>query len=716
MIRTAAARNGSRFLASVSNAVRVCVSLSWSPARGDRAALRRLACAALLMAATVGMPRGTARAQTAQFVDDSAGMDVHLFRPAVDSKGFIGVNGTNILGDRDYSFGLVLDLGYHIFPLRAFDWNQARDPEDAERTEHLVTAAVTGTLHFNYGLGNMAVVGLQIPIMIVNGPNNLIPGIWNDRIAPAGIDSQGFGDIALHGKLRLLRSESEPIGLAAILQIGFPTGNSRELRGEPGISLWPMLAAEWVPVPIFRVGLNVGYRFNSGDSPEMPFDGRINPVTNPDRRSRRLLFPDEYCAGADPLSTATCASSVSGGHNIRYDDLITFGAAASLRFAKSAELVAEFYGAQVARSIGDEGGLGAEVIGGLKIYVESNSYLVLAGGVGPIQGINSADVRAVLGFVFEPSIGDRDGDGYKDDVDQCPDEPEDFDQFQDEDGCPEPDNDRDGILDVDDECPLVPEDHDGDADEDGCPEGMIGDRDGDGILDNVDQCPDDPEDRDGFEDENGCPDPDNDKDGILDVDDLCPNDPEDKDNFQDEDGCPDPDNDKDRILDRDDSCPNDPETYNGYQDEDGCPDKGSVIIEENEIIILEKIYFATDSAEILPKSFPIVDAVGATMVGNPQITLVEIQGHADERGTDEYNIRLTSDRAASVRQAMIQRGVDATRLRSAGYGERCPVDPGHNATAWEKNRRVEFKIIRTDAGPTGVEVACPAGQELVPNN
>jgi OOP family OmpA-OmpF porin len=710
MIRTAVARIGSRFFASLKR-----VSM-WglqptrvAYARGPSCALM---CVALLAFAAVS----SAHAQTGSFVDDSKGLDVHLFRPAVDSKGFIGVNGTNILGDRDYSFGLVLDMGLGIFPLRAFDYDDSVDPEDAKLTDHLVTAAITGTLHFNYGLGNAAVIGLQLPIMAVNGPNVIIPGVWNDRNIPVGIDSQGFGDISLHGKLRILRSESDPIGLAAILQVGFPTGNSAELRGEPGFSLWPMLAAEWAPASVFRVGLNVGYRFNTGDSSTLPFDGRIVPLTDPADAPGNLIAEDRLCEGEDPLPGATCPSRPRGADPIQYNDLITFGVAASLRFAKSAELVAEFYGGQVAQAIGDEGSVGAEVIGGLKIYVEQNSYLVLAGGVGPIESLNTADIRAVLGFVFEPSIGDRDGDGYKDDVDQCPDEPEDFDQFQDEDGCPEPDNDRDGILDVDDECPLVPEDHDGDADEDGCPEGMIGDRDGDGILDNVDECPDDPEDRDGFEDENGCPDPDNDKDGILDVDDLCPNDPEDKDGFEDEDGCPDPDNDKDRILDRDDSCPNDPETYNGFQDEDGCPDKGSVIIEENEIIILEKIYFATDSAEILPKSFPIVDAVGATMVGNPQITLVEIQGHADERGTDEYNIRLTSDRAASVRQALIQRGVDATRLRSAGYGERCAVDPGHNAAAWEKNRRVEFKIIRTDAGPTGVEVACPAGQELIPND
>ena len=328
----------------------------------------------------------------------------------------------------------------------------------------------------------------------------------------------------------------------------------------------------------------------------------------------------------------------------------------------------------------------------------------------------SPNYRGILGFIFEPSIGDADGDGYKDDVDECPDDPEDFDDFQDADGCPDPDNDHDGILDIDDECPLIPEDHDGDADEDGCPEGDEGDRDGDGILDSVDQCPDDPEDIDGFEDDDGCPDPDNDKDGILDKDDLCPNDPEDKDGFEDKDGCPDPDNDKDRILDVNDTCPNDPETYNGFEDEDGCPDRGKVIIEENQIVILEKIYFETDSAEIQQRSYPIIDAVAATLIGNPQITLIEIQGHADERSSDEYNLRLTRDRAAAVLEALVQRGVDRRRMRSAGYGERCPIDEAHNEPAWEKNRRVEFKILETEDGPTGVEVVCPAGAPLTPKS
>src|SRR5262249_15811699 len=259
------------------------------------------------------------------------------------------------------------------------------------------------------------------------------------------------------------------------------------------------------------------------------------------------------------------------------------------------DIVGEVYGTQVVSDFGSSAALSMEALGGIKVFVQRNSYLALAGGGGILRnGFQTADWRGVVSFIFEPSIGDRDGDGYKDDYDKCPDDPEDFDRFADEDGCPEPDNDPDGILDLHHDCPLVPEDHDGDQDDDGCPEGNLGDRDGDGITDDVDACPDDPEDRDGFEDQDGCPEPDNDRDGILDKDDLCPNDPEDKDKFEDEDGCPDLDNDKDRILDVNDNCPNEPETYNGLKDEDGCPDQGSVVIEENEILVLEKIFFATD--------------------------------------------------------------------------------------------------------------------------
>jgi outer membrane protein OmpA-like peptidoglycan-associated protein len=623
-------------------------------------------------------------------------MDLRLFRPAVDSKGHLTVNGTDILGHNDFSFGLILDGGFGLLPFNGFEDDNGAPASNPNRVNNLVDQYFTGTLHFNYGIKNLLVVGAQIPVHVVSGPDAEVPGVYNSE-PTGGVDYQNIGDITVHSKIRLLRAELQPVGLAGIVHFQFPSGSTSEFAGEPTFALWPVLATEWRPIQQIRLSLNLGYRAVFGDGATVPVDGRTMPGSS---------------------TNATMAELTNTGSPVTYNDLLTFGFGASFRVGDAVDLVAELYGSQVATQIGNDATTSIEALGGLKIFVDRNSYLMVAGGGGlpPTDGFQRADWRATLGFVFEPSIGDRDGDGYKDDIDECPDKPEDYDTFADEDGCPDPDNDRDGILDVNDQCPMVPEDRDGDADDDGCPEGNEGDRDGDGILDEADECPDDPEDKDGFEDEGGCPDPDNDQDGILDSDDLCPNEPEDKDGFEDQDGCPDPDNDNDRILDVNDACPMDPETYNGFEDEDGCPDRGSVVIEENQIVILEKIYFETDSAVIKEKSTKILDAVAATLNGNPQIELVEVQGHADERASDEYNLKLTRDRAAAVVEALVERGVSRDRLRSAGYGERCPVDPRHNKEAWEKNRRVEFKIIETVDGPTGVEIACPAGQELIPES
>jgi OOP family OmpA-OmpF porin len=626
----------------------------------------------------------------------SGGYDLHLFRHAVDSKGLVSVNGTDILGHKSYSFGLIIDGAFNLLPFEGFKNDDTVLKADAERYDYLVDNYFTATLHANFGLFNHVVVGAQLPIIIIGGENISSPGQYNEA-AEGGLGYQGIGNLVLHAKWRILRMESAPVGLAAILQVGLPTGSAEEFAGEPGSAIWPLVALGYKPHRKIRLNGEVGYKLVTGEGATINVNRRTLP-------------------GAMAVS-ATAAQVDENGDARTYDDHMTFGLGAAFRVSPAVDFILEGYGNQ---TFSKNSSLATEALGGIKIFVQENSYLLLAFACGnkcmPLDGFNQPDYRAILGFIFEPSIGDRDGDGYKDDVDQCPDDPEDFDDFEDADGCPEPDNDQDGILDIDDECPLVPEDHDGDADDDGCPEGDDADRDGDGILDNVDQCPDDPEDVDGFEDEDGCPDPDNDKDGILDVNDMCPNDPEDFDKFRDKDGCPDPDNDADRILDTDDSCPNDPETYNGHEDKDGCPDRGSVIITGDEIVILEKIYFETDSAEIQKRSYPIIDAVAATLIGNPQIEMIEIQGHADERSSDEYNVRLTRDRAAAVLESMVQRGVDRRRMRSAGYGERCPIDPSHNEPAWEKNRRVEFKILRTESGPTGVEVVCPAGASLTPKD
>jgi outer membrane protein OmpA-like peptidoglycan-associated protein len=269
---------------------------------------------------------------------------------------------------------------------------------------------------------------------------------------------------------------------------------------------------------------------------------------------------------------------------------------------------------------------------------------------------NVAESNAKLAIEKSPPAkcklyGDRDGDGIKDNVDKCPDSPEDFDGFQDADGCPDPDNDEDGIP------------------------------------DKTDKCPNDPEDKDGFQDADGCPDPDNDGDGIPDKTDQCPNDPEDKDGFEDADGCPDPDNDKDGFLDKDDKCPNDPGIA-----PDGCPRKYNlVVVTEKKIEIKQTIYFDFNKSTIKPVSFPLLNEVAQALADNPKIK-VEIGGHTDSVGDDNFNLKLSQSRADAVRLYLVKRGIDYARMTTKGYGETVPIADNRTADGRSQNRRVEFVI------------------------
>lgn len=246
---------------------------------------------------------------------------------------------------------------------------------------------------------------------------------------------------------------------------------------------------------------------------------------------------------------------------------------------------------------------------------------------------------------------DRDGDGIVDSVDRCIDQPEDKDGFQDEDGCPEPDNDNDGILDTADKCPNEA----GPMQNLGCP---IVDKDGDGINDDVDKCP---------------------------------NEPEDKDGFQDEDGCPDLDNDGDTVPDDRDDCPNDP----GPVDNKGCPRKYSLIaVTKDRIEIKKQIKFVTGSHKITGKeSEQILDEVGLALKDNAQIKKIRIEGHTDSVGNDASNLKLSQRRADSVMSALIKRQVDPGRMEAVGFGETKPIASNSTVAGKAENRRTEFNIV-----------------------
>jgi outer membrane protein OmpA-like peptidoglycan-associated protein len=217
-----------------------------------------------------------------------------------------------------------------------------------------------------------------------------------------------------------------------------------------------------------------------------------------------------------------------------------------------------------------------------------------------------------------------------------------------------------------------------------------GDRDGDGIGDEFDSCPDQRETYNGYEDIDGCPDdPDSDKDGIPDSKDQCPLAAEDKDSYLDEDGCPDLDNDSDTVPDVDDQCPNTPGQPNAAKP--GCP--ALVVVTAKEIRITQQIQFDTGKATIKPVSFPILDAVKDVLVANPKVT-IEVQGHTDNVGAAAMNLKLSQDRANSVKAYLVKGGVDESRLVAKGYGMNQPLVPNDNAANKALNRRVQF--IRTE--------------------
>jgi OOP family OmpA-OmpF porin len=241
---------------------------------------------------------------------------------------------------------------------------------------------------------------------------------------------------------------------------------------------------------------------------------------------------------------------------------------------------------------------------------------------------------------------------------------------------PDLDRDDDGILDDDDKCIDVP----GVPEYDGCP---IPDTDGDGILDPDDKCVDIP----GVPEYEGCPIPDTDGDGVFDPDDKCVDEP----GVPEYDGCPIPDTDGDGILDPDDKCVNEPETVNQFQDEDGCPDEIPEAVKQFTGVI-EGIYFDVAKATIKSKSAPKLDKAVSVLKEYPDLR-IEISGHTDDRGNDDYNMELSARRADAVKQYMVDAGVDGSRIKTRGAGELEPRESNRTKAGRSKNRRIEFKLL-----------------------
>jgi hypothetical protein len=573
--------------------------------------------------------------------------DVQLFHPAIGSRSFITLDGAAVLEHRLWHIGLVGSYGHQLLSYTL------ANPEDPANTVTLapVQNLAMAELVAAAGIANRFQIGAALPVAFTWGGDDFDSyGRSMGRMARV----MGVGDVRFEGKAQLAGLGQKRALLVSLAASGtVPTGDDKAFLGEKSFTgqlrlTLELRRGEWLRGVVMGGGL-VREKSEFLGTPEGP--------------------------------------------------ALLYGAAVELRPNQQMGVLGEATG-RVASRYHDTNP--AELDAGMRFYLTPMVSLLMGGGFGLNHGVGSPMARAFVGLGWAPDYRDRDGDGYIDFYDRCPDEPEDWDGFQDGDGCPDPDNDGDGIPDVVDKCPNEPEDKDTFQDEDGCPdpdndgdgiadlydacpnekEDGLGkrptdgcpssteDADGDGIPDAVDKCPDEPEDKDGFEDDDGCPDYDNDGDGIPDAYDACPNEPEDLDGFEDDDGCPDPDNDHDGIPDTLDKCPNRPETINYYKDEDGCPDPGPELVRlgetDDKVYLAETIGFHTGAGgkpQLTMNGTMMAALVARVLAGHVEVAMVRIEVRAKD-GSQEA----AQARAETVREALVKNGIDPQRLKAVGLG------------------------------------------------
>jgi OmpA-OmpF porin, OOP family len=402
-------------------------------------ALPRLAAAALCAAAVAP---STARA-------DEIGGDIPLdgFRPALDARGFVTVDGGGVLAAGEPSFGLVTS------------WSRGLLELDGDGARYRVDDVVTPTLVAAIGLpGPLRLqVGASLPFGILaadRDPDR--PGEPGQPGDDGQRGAQGLGDLGLHAKLRL--AARGPWTVAAAAGVSLPTASRRRWMGSGATSLSGRAILERQAGRL-RVGGNLGVRVRAGGD---------------------AVFHDDAITMGVPT---TGASLVMG-------PAIPAGAAAAWAITPGMlDVIGEVAGEVALR--GDYRPL--EAVLALRVRLAEASHFTIGGGTGLGGAAGRPDLRAFAAILFEPGrgpgrpgrleevppsprvavaeVGDRDGDGILDHEDLCPDDPEDFDGFEDDDGCPDPDNDGDGFLDHEDLCPDEAEDFDGYQDDDGCPDG-----------------------------------------------------------------------------------------------------------------------------------------------------------------------------------------------------------------------------------------------------
>ncbi|MFT4625947.1 MAG: outer membrane protein OmpA-like peptidoglycan-associated protein [Myxococcota bacterium] len=479
----------------------------------------------------------------------------------------------------------------------------------------------------------------------------------------------GLGDIALDARATFLDKATAPFGLGASLKLALPTASVEAPLGSSQAMFDASLLVDDQFGPVL-VAANLGTRL-----------GPPSALENVDLNDQFL-----YRVGS--------GYAVSDGGGLSLDLAGQFSYSAPLANPAGAPLEA--------------------LVGG---WARVSDTLVFRGGLGRglTPGIGSPVARVVTMLALEPrDVPDTDGDGYVDTEDGCPLQPEDFDGYRDEDGCPDPSQvvrvevqDPGGTVIDSADVFLTGEDLAEENDSDfttelhAGPYRVVGNAEGfkEGRVDfsvPLEGLPTvvvtlQPEVVLGslvvlVQSEGGVP-----------VDTSRWN----------IDAAPGPT--MDRGIGRIDLPAGQhvvSVSADGYapvrldlnvvegatREEIVVLAPTRVVVTEQQIELKESIFFETAKAVIKEVSFPLLDEVATILLDHPEIEVLRVEGHTDSRGSASYNKTLSEARAASVRQYLVGNGVEPGRVRSVGYGEEKPLDAGNNAAAWEKNRRVDMFI------------------------
>lgn len=389
------------------------------------------------------------------------------FRLSLDRSGMLGVE--NAAVPEHMIFDAALWLSYSNDPLVY----SRRNGDDLDRIGSLVHDRFTGGLTMSLSFFNFLQLGLELPL-VLNQTEDLdggTAGVLNPLNQLAG---SALGDLRVVPKIQLLNQADHAFNVGLAVNVFIPTGNEEGFLTEGDLSVAPELliskrfgAVKWAT--------NIGYQFK------------------PERTLENLETDDEFTARmALGFRSGATEVSVAGHFGTRANDFL--GAIENNHLEGMAGLSYDIGHKAVVFAGGGYGLRNGYGIPDFRLFGGLRFGLGFGGDEGKGSNIiRDENYRLVRdGDVAEPrpaplvkGPGDRDGDGILDDDDECPDDPEDKDEFEDSNGCPDPDNDDDGVLDEKDDCINVP----GIASNDGCP---VADRDNDTVVDSLDNCPDEP--------------------------------------------------------------------------------------------------------------------------------------------------------------------------------------------------------------------------------